>query len=211
MTAYDGPFYRLRSPVTRIASLRIPVDVAGRLVGPLPAGRAACCTRRWSTRPTRCGSRRRTTTRRPIHPCGRRWGSAPRSRWACGGSPTGSRARATGSRSLPPPQPIHDGGPAAGSTPRPGRLPNTRYTPYYLAGGRSGSAQSLNDGTLSTTKPAAPGGDTEPLLPASSPCSRMTAQWTAGIAARLLRNRHVHLRGELAHLHHASAEAATPR
>ena len=30
---------------------------------------------------------------------------------------------------------------------------------------------------------ASEAGDTEPLLPASSPCSRMTAQWTAGVAS----------------------------
>jgi putative CocE/NonD family hydrolase len=62
-------------------------------------------------------------------------------------------------------------------------LPHARYTPYHLAGGKSGSSHSLNDGTISTAKPTVPGGDTEPLLPASSPCSRMTTQWTAGIVA----------------------------
>jgi putative CocE/NonD family hydrolase len=52
-------------------------------------------------------------------------------------------------------------------------LPNTDYTPYYLdAGGKLGPA-----------KPAKPSSDTTPLLPASSPCSRMSAQWTAGIAS----------------------------
>jgi putative CocE/NonD family hydrolase len=66
--------------------------------------------------------------------------------------------------------------------PRTWPLPNARYTPYHLAGGKSGSSQSLNDGTLQAAKPTAPGGDSEPLLPASSPCSRMTTQWTAGIA-----------------------------
>lgn len=52
-------------------------------------------------------------------------------------------------------------------------LPNTYYTPYYLDSG----------GKLGTQKAAKPAGDTVPLLPASSPCSRMTAQWTAGIAS----------------------------
>jgi putative CocE/NonD family hydrolase len=52
-------------------------------------------------------------------------------------------------------------------------LPNTDYTPYYLDAG----------GTLGTAKAAKPTSDTVPLLPASSPCSRMTAQWTAGIAS----------------------------
>jgi putative CocE/NonD family hydrolase len=52
-------------------------------------------------------------------------------------------------------------------------LPNTYYTPYYLGDGKS----------LGTAKPANPGRDETPLLPASSPCSRMTAQWTAGLTS----------------------------
>src|SRR5205807_921597 len=51
-----------------------------------------------------------------------------------------------------------------------------------LSSRKSGSANSLNDGSLSFTKPAPGAGDTAPLLPASSPCSRMSAQWTAGAA-----------------------------
>src|SRR3954467_2360347 len=52
-------------------------------------------------------------------------------------------------------------------------LPNTDYTPYYLDAGNK----------LGTSKPSKPAGDTTPLLPASSPCSRMTAQWTAGLTS----------------------------
>jgi len=49
-------------------------------------------------------------------------------------------------------------------------VPGAKATPYYLdAGGKLGEA-----------KPKAPTQDTTPLLPASSPCSRMTTQWTAG-------------------------------
>jgi putative CocE/NonD family hydrolase len=64
-------------------------------------------------------------------------------------------------------------------------LPKTKYQRMYLNGAASGSSPvSLHDGSLaSTTPPAAQAGDTEPLLPASSPCSRMTAQWTAGAAS----------------------------
>ena len=52
-------------------------------------------------------------------------------------------------------------------------LPNTYYTSYYLDAG----------GKLGAGKPAKPGGDTAPLRPASSPCSRMTAQWMAGLTS----------------------------
>jgi putative CocE/NonD family hydrolase len=63
-------------------------------------------------------------------------------------------------------------------------VPQTSYQPMYLGGEPSGSAPlSLHDGSLTGSAPAAAGGDLAPLLPASSPCSRMTAQWTAGAAS----------------------------
>jgi len=63
-------------------------------------------------------------------------------------------------------------------------LPKTKYQRLYLSGAASGStAISLHDGSLASAPPASQVGDTEPLLPASSPCSRMTAQWTAGAAS----------------------------
>jgi uncharacterized protein len=62
-------------------------------------------------------------------------------------------------------------------------VPGTRYTPIYLSGEKSGSANSINDGSLDFTEPAQGDGDKAPMLPASSPCSRMTTQWTAGAAA----------------------------
>jgi uncharacterized protein len=63
-------------------------------------------------------------------------------------------------------------------------LPKTHYQRMYLSGAASGSSPlSLHDGSLTGAPPASEAGDTEPLLPASSPCSRMTAQWTAGAAS----------------------------
>lgn len=64
-------------------------------------------------------------------------------------------------------------------------LPKTKYVREYLSGAASGSAPlSLHDGSLGAAQPpAGEAGETEPLLPASSPCSRMTAQWTAGAAS----------------------------
>ena len=63
-------------------------------------------------------------------------------------------------------------------------VPRTRYQRLYLSGAASGSSPvSLHDGSLVSAPPASESGDTEPLLPASSPCSRMTAQWTAGAAS----------------------------
>ncbi|MEA2140879.1 MAG: uncharacterized protein QOC91_978, partial [Solirubrobacteraceae bacterium] len=66
-------------------------------------------------------------------------------------------------------------------------LPLTKYKRLYLSGAASGSpAISLHDGSLGAASPASQAGDTAPLLPASSPCSRMTAQWTAGAASNPL-------------------------
>jgi putative CocE/NonD family hydrolase len=50
---------------------------------------------------------------------------------------------------------------------------NARYTPYRLQPG----------GGLARTPAKDAGGDETPLLPVSSPCSRLTAQWTAGAAS----------------------------
>jgi uncharacterized protein len=63
-------------------------------------------------------------------------------------------------------------------------LPKTKYKRLYLSSAASGSsAISLHDGSLSSVPPTGETGDTEPLTPASSPCSRLTAQWTAGAAS----------------------------
>jgi uncharacterized protein len=63
-------------------------------------------------------------------------------------------------------------------------LPKTDYQRLYLSGEASGSNPiSLNDGSLLSKPPATESGDLAPLLPASSPCSRETAQWTAGAGA----------------------------
>jgi putative CocE/NonD family hydrolase len=51
-------------------------------------------------------------------------------------------------------------------------LPEVEHTPAYLGGEQS----------LTFTLPAEGDGDSAPVMPASSPCSRMTTQWTAGLA-----------------------------
>jgi uncharacterized protein len=51
-------------------------------------------------------------------------------------------------------------------------VPGVTHRPAYLDSGRS----------LTFTAPTESDGDSAPLLPASSPCSRMTTQWTAGLA-----------------------------
>src|SRR5256886_9162354 len=63
-------------------------------------------------------------------------------------------------------------------------LPKTNYQRLHLSGEPSGSgAISLHDGSLTSSASSSEGGEEAPLLPASSPCSRETAQWTAGAAS----------------------------
>jgi putative CocE/NonD family hydrolase len=60
--------------------------------------------------------------------------------------------------------------------------PGTSVKTYYLDRGPSGSAQSLNDGRLSTSAPAAAtGSDGIDYSPADPLCTRAAEQWTAGV------------------------------
>jgi putative CocE/NonD family hydrolase len=52
---------------------------------------------------------------------------------------------------------------------------------WYLRGEKSGSAQSLNDGSLSTTPPPAERSDSGVLDNPNGTCSRSIVQWSAGI------------------------------
>lgn len=54
----------------------------------------------------------------------------------------------------------------------------------YLQPGTSGSAQSLNDGVLGDTPPAAAGSDALPYVPTGTPCSRTTFQWGGASASQ---------------------------
>lgn len=179
--AYDGPFYRLRSPITRIASLRIPVmwqggwwDIFQRGEPLLYEKMTHSPDRVWFQTPN-------------YH------SETPAADWAQMGIGTEEqvglrwfghwlKGQKNGVQKLPHVN-LYTMGANRWEHPSTWPLPSARYTHYYLGPGKSSSSHSLNDGTLSTSKPPAPGGDTEPLLPASSPCSRMTFQWTAGLTA----------------------------
>jgi putative CocE/NonD family hydrolase len=179
--AYDGPFYRQRSPLTRIASLRIPVAWVGGWWDIFQRGEPLLYEKM-------------------VNSPHKLWFQTPNYHSLADASPweqmgIGTQEQVTrrwfdhwlknadnGIQDLPHVN-LYTMGANRWEHPSTWPLPNARYTPYHLTGGRSGSANSLNDGTLSTAKPKEAGGDTEPLLPASSPCSRMSFQWTAGIVA----------------------------
>lgn len=63
--------------------------------------------------------------------------------------------------------------------------PEPAYTPYYLVDGASGSANSLNDGVLSTSPPTDPGADLLPFTTAAGACTRSLVQWSGGLIGGL--------------------------
>lgn len=180
--AYDGPFYQQRSPVTHIASLRIPVMWQGGWWDIFQRGEPLLYEKL-------------------THSPDKVWFQTPNYHtatdpavWAQMGIGTEEqvvvhwfdhwlKGEDNGIQELPHVNLYPIGG-DHWEHPSTWPLPDARYTPFHLAGSTSGSSShGLHDGVLSTARPGEPGGDTEPLLPASSPCSRMAAQWTAGIAA----------------------------
>ena len=179
--AYDGPFYRLRSPITRIASLRIPVMWQGGWWDIFQRGEPLLYEKL-------VNSPDRVWFQTPNY-----HSSTDAAIWAKMGIGTEEqvglhwfdhwlKGQNNGIQKLPHVN-LYTMGANRWEHPSTWPLPNARYAHYYLGAGRSGSSNSLSDGTLVTAKQAAPGGDSEPLLPASSPCSRMTFQWTAGLTA----------------------------
>jgi hypothetical protein len=180
-SAYDGPFYRLRSPVTRIASLRIPVmwqggwwDIFQRGEPVLYEKLTGSPDRVWFQTPNYHSSTDPTIWAQMGIGTEEQVGLGWFDHWLKGAN--------NGIEKLPHVS-LYTMGANRWEHPSTWPLPNARYTPYYLGAGKSDSSNNLNGGTLSTIKQTTPGGDTEPLLPASSPCSRMTFQWTAGLAS----------------------------
>jgi putative CocE/NonD family hydrolase len=177
--AYDGPFYRQRSPLTGIASLRIPVAWVGgwwdifQRGGPLLFERMVNSPHRlWFELPKyhsaadpsiwpEMGIGTQVETR---HAWFARW----------------LKDEHNGVDKLEPVN-LRTMGADRWQHAQTWPLPGTHYTPYHLRGETSGSSGSLKDGSLSIDGEAEDGGDSQPLMPASSPCSRMTFQWTAGI------------------------------
>jgi putative CocE/NonD family hydrolase len=169
--AYDGAFYRLRSPVERIKDVKVPVVIAGgwwdlfqrgepllyeslvnspnKKLFMMPQYHGGPDATLWDTQ--KIGTEQDVEVKWFEH-------------WLKGAD--------TGADKLPAVNLLTMGSDKWQHVDK-WPFPNTYYTPYYLDAG----------GKLGTTKAAKPTSDTKPLLPASSPCSRMTAQWTAGLAS----------------------------
>ncbi len=173
--AYDGPFYRLRSPVVHAADIRVPVVIQGGWYDLFQRGEPLLYT-------SLTHSPHKMLFMSPHYHIT----SGPAmedpnitdeffDRWLRGiHNGIGRRPRVNL-------YPINGMGWIHPTT---WPLPGTKYRKLYLSSASSGSsAISLHDGSLSTATPRGSQSESEPLLPVSSPCSRITAQWTAGAAA----------------------------
>ncbi|HEX3509473.1 MAG TPA: CocE/NonD family hydrolase [Solirubrobacteraceae bacterium] len=174
-SSYDGPFYRLRSPVTRAGEIKVPVVIQGGWYDLFQRGEPLL----WESlkhSPDRVlimSPHYHITKGPPTEDPNLKvdWFS----HWLLKAQ---NNVQYTPKVNLYPINGEH------WETFTRFPLRETQYRREYLSGAASGSNPlSLHDGSLGAAAPASEAGDTEPLLPASSPCSRMTAQWTAGAAS----------------------------
>ena len=163
-SAYDGPFYRLRSPGERAAQIEVPVVIQGGWWDIFQRGEPLLYEQLTNSPNKKLiMSPHYHTDAGPAledPDLKNKWFD----HWLQGAD--------NGVENTPPVNlyPIGGNGWKHHST---WPLPDATYTPAYLDDGKS----------LRFSAPAAGGGDKAPLLPASSPCSpRMTTQWTAGAA-----------------------------
>ncbi len=173
--AYDGPFYKLRSPVVRASEVTVPVVIQGGWWDLFQRGE-----------PLLWESLKNSKDRVLFMSAHYHVTSGPEyedpnikeewfSHWLKG---TKNNVQKTPKVNLYPINGTH------WEHFKKFPLPKTKYQRLYLTGESSGSAPvSVHDGSLASAPPKSESGDTAPLLPASSPCSRETAQWTAGLGS----------------------------
>ena len=173
--AYDGPFYRLRSPVVRASEITVPVVIQGGWWDLFQRGE-----------PLLWESLKNSKDRVLFMSAHYHVSSGPEyedpnikeewfSHWLKG---TKNNVQKTPKVNLYPINGTH------WEHFKKFPLPKSSYQRLYLNGDSSGSAPlSAHDGSLASAPPKTESGDTAPLLPASSPCSRETAQWTAGLGS----------------------------
>jgi putative CocE/NonD family hydrolase len=163
--AYDGPFYRLRSPGDRAAQIHVPVVIQGGWWDIFQRGEPRLFEQL-------------------THSPHKKLIMSPHYHVSSGPALEDTQFKQKwfdhwlkGSRNGVARKPAVNFFPVNGTKWQHFRtwpVPGVRYTPYYLGDGSSLSA---------AAPPARAGADAKPVLPVSSPCSRMTTQWTAGAAA----------------------------
>jgi putative CocE/NonD family hydrolase len=171
-SAYDGPFYRLRSPVVRAGEIRVPVVIQGGWWDLFQRGEPLLweSLRHSPDRVLVMSPHYHISEGPPMEDpkLKEKWFA----HWLQG---VNNGVQRTPKVNLYPINGTH----WEHFTHFP--VPETSYQRLHLSGESSGSAPlSLHDGSLSASAPTTEAGDQAPLLPASSPCSRETAQWTAG-------------------------------
>jgi uncharacterized protein len=163
--AYDGPFYRVRSPGDRAAQIRVPVVITGGWWDIFQRGEPLL----YEQLTHLGGEKKKLFMSAHYHTTSGPAMEDPNLKlkwfdhWLKGAD---NGVEKTPSVNLYP-----IGGTRwehAAKWP----VPGVKYRPAYLGDGK----------TLGFAKPAQGAGDSTALLPVSSPCSRMTAQWTAGAA-----------------------------
>lgn len=166
--AYDGPFYRLRSPIERIEDVKVPVAITGGWWDIFQRGEPLLYeslvnspNKKLWMMPQYHGGPDKTSWDKQGVGDEAEFEAKWFDRWLNGAK--------NGIDKFSPVN-LFTMGAEKWQHLKKWPLPNTYYTPYYLDSG----------GKLGAKKAAQPGRDTTPLLPASSPCSRLTTQWTAG-------------------------------
>jgi hypothetical protein len=161
--AYDGPFYRLRSPGERAGKVDIPVVIQGGWWDIFQRGEPLLYEQltKSPNKKLFMSPHYHVSDGPPMEDpdLKDKWFD----RWLQG---------ARNGVEKTPPVNLYPIGGDAWEHPSAWPPRDVTYTRVYLGDGK----------TLGFTAPALGDGDRAPLLPASSPCSRMTTQWTAGLA-----------------------------
>ncbi|MEA2124113.1 MAG: uncharacterized protein QOI80_895, partial [Solirubrobacteraceae bacterium] len=162
--AYDGPFFRLRSPGDRAAQIRVPVVIQGGWWDIFQRGEPLLYEQlTHSPHKKLIMSPHYHVSDGPAHEdpdLKQKWFE----RWLMGKANGAAHAPAVSFFPINGTEWQH---------PADWPVPGVRYRRYYLGDG----------GGLAPKRPAQAAGDSMTMLPASSPCSRLTTQWTAGAAA----------------------------
>ena len=178
--AFDGPFYQLRSPITKIDQVNVPTFITGGLWDlfqrgepqlynalRLPPGEKQLMIGPWY-HVTAGNGLGQPNTPPSLDELALAWFD----RWVKG-IPNGIEHFG--------PVTLYQLGSERWTTQSSYPGAGVGYQRLYLTGDKSGSAQSINDGTLSSSPPGSAATDTLFANPINGLCSRSTEQWTAGL------------------------------
>jgi len=180
--AYDGPFFRVRSPGDRAHTITVPVAWTGGWFDIFQRAEPMyfellrnAPVKKWWQMAIYHGAADPTAWDKQgigtLDAVKLRWWN----RWLKG--------ERNGVESLPDVN-LWNMGTNQWSTSKTWPLPGTDYTRYYFGDGTSGSAQSLNDGVLAAKPSTSSGEDSMPFLPVGGICNRSSVQWTAGLGGK---------------------------